>query len=161
MNRYTKIDGDENGVTFANKASLAFCWEATDSTKRILMMGDAIASQVLSQLNIINEDEKMWFEVIKLSHHGSKNNMSVSLNAKVDSEHYFITGGKKGEGPHTETIAKIMMKPLQEDKGHRELHYNHTLGISLWNELKMDMVKPLLNEYHFKLIKDNIHEFEY
>jgi len=161
MERCANIDADESGVTLANKASLAFCWEATDSTKRILMMGDAISSQVLLQLNKINMEEKIRFEAIKLSHHGSKNNTSLNLSAKVDSNHYFITGGKNGEGPHIETIAKIATKPLQEDKDYRKLHYNHTYGISLWNELEKDMVKTILNEYHMKLMTDNTHEFEY
>lgn len=160
IEKYAKIDADESGVTSANKASLAFCWEITNPPKRILIMGDAVSSQVLLQLNEINVEE-MWFEAIKVSHHGSKNNTSVCLSAKVDSNHYFITGGKNGEGPHIETIAKIVTKPLQEDKDHRELHYNHTYGISLWDELEKVMMKPLLNEYHLKLVTDNTHEFEY
>ncbi|MEG0890001.1 MAG: MBL fold metallo-hydrolase [Bacteroides sp.] len=158
MERYAKIDVNENNVTPENKASLAFYWEATHSTKRILMMGDAVSSQVLSQLNEIHQEE-IWFEVIKVSHHGSKNNTSVDLCAKVDSIHFFITGGKEQEGPHIETIAKIATKSLQEEKSHRVLHYNHTH--SLWSELKNGNVKNILNEYNLKTITDNTHEFEY
>lgn len=160
MERYAKIDADESNVTAANNASLAFCWEVADPPKRILFMGDAVSSQLLSQLNKISVEE-MWFEAIKVSHHGSKNNTSISLSAKVDSKHYFITGGKNGEGPHIETIAKIAMKPLQEDKDHRELHYNHTYGISLWKELEKETVKSQLDECHLKMVIDNTYEFEY
>lgn len=160
MERYAKADADESTVTSTNKSSLAFYWEAEDSSKRILIMGDASPSQVLTQLNKIDRDE-MWFEVIKISHHGSKNNTSVGLCNKVDSNHYFITGGKNGEGPHIETIAKIATKPLREGRQHRELHFNHTYGISLWNELNKYAVKLLLDEFHLKLVTENTHEFEY
>lgn len=160
IEKYAKMDVDESGVTIANKASLAFCWEVANPLKRILMLGDAVSSQVLLQLNEINA-EKMWFEAIKVSHHGSKNNTSVCLSAKVDSNHYFLTGGKNGEGPHLETIAKIAMKPLQENQDYRELHYNHTYSISLWNELKKEIVKNQLDECHLKMVIDNIYEFEY
>ncbi len=161
MKRYAMEDVNESRVSLPNKASLAFFWEsATNPKKRILIMGDAISSQMLSQLNEICMED-MWFEAIKLSHHGSKYNTSVAINAKVDSNHYFITGGKKGEGPHIETIAKIVMKSIQNEDDYRELHYNHVYHFSIWNELKKGEAKTLLNKYHIKLTTDNIYEFEY
>lgn len=160
MERYAITDVDENAVTPANKASLAFYWESTDSSKRVLIMGDAISSQILSQLNEINKG-KMRFEAIKISHHGSKNNTSVDLCNKISSDHYFITGGKNGEGPHIETIAKIAVLNPTQERNHRNLHYNHTLGIRLWRELNKADVKSLLDEYQFSLLTENTHEFEY
>ncbi len=160
LERYAKEDVNENIVESANKASLAFFWKsATKPHKCILMMGDAVSSQVLSRLNEI-DNKDIWFEVIKVSHHGSKNNTSVGFIAKVDSAHYFIMGGKRGEGPHIETIAKIVTKPLKEVEQCRLLHYNHTYDFSLWSDLENDATKSLLNEYHFKIIKDNTYEFE-
>ncbi len=161
IKRYAKEDVNESQVSLPNKASLAFFWESTTNpNKRILMMGDAISSQVLSQLNKISMED-MWFEAIKVSHHGSKNNTSVAINAKVDSNHYFITGGRKGGGPHIETIGKIIMKPIQNKDDYRELHYNHNYPFSIWNELKNGEAKTLLNKYHLKLTTNNIYEFEY
>lgn len=160
MERYAKTDVDENLVTLANKASLAFYWESADSSKRVLILGDAIASQVLLQLNKISEGE-MRFETIKISHHGSKNNTSIELCNKINSDHYFITGGKNSEGPHIETIARIaILSPIQKNK-YRNLHYNHTLGIRLWNELNKTDVKFLLDKYYLTLTTDNSYEFEY
>lgn len=160
MVKYAEIDTDENAVTPANKASLAFYWESTDSSKRVLMMGDAIPSQILSQLNEIYEGT-MQFEAVKISHHGSKNNTSISLLNKISSEHYFITGGKSSEGPHIETIARIAILNTNQERSNCNLHYNHTLDIELWKELNKTNIKSLLDEYHITLQTENTHEFEY
>ena len=160
MVKYAEIDADENAVTPANKASLAFYWESTDSSKRVLMMGDAIPSQILSQLNEIYEGT-MQFEAVKISHHGSKNNTSISLLNKISSEHYFITGGKSSEGPHIETIARIAILNTNQERSNCNLHYNHTLDIELWKELNKTNIKSLLDEYHITLQTENTHEFEY
>lgn len=160
MVKYAEIDTDENAVTPANKASLAFYWESTDSSKRVLMMGDAIPSQILSQLNEIYEGT-MQFEAVKISHHGSKNNTSISLLNKISSEHYFITGGKSSEGPHIETIARIAILNTNQERSNCNLHYNHTLDIELWKELNKTDIKSLLDEYHITLQTENTHEFEY
>ena len=155
-----KTNAEENSVTNANKASLAFCWEGGEELKRILLMGDAVSSQVVNELNDI-DDDRIWFEAVKVSHHGSKHNTSIELNAKVDSAHYFFTGGKDNEGPDVETVAKIVMKPLAEGIGQREIHYNHEKGINLWKELNKENAIQLLNNYHTRLNTDNTYEFEY
>lgn len=159
LERYAQTDANESNVTCANKASLAFYWEGGEAQKRILIMGDAVSSQVVKELNIIEEND-IWFEAIKVSHHGSKHNTSLGLTAKVDSSHYFFTGGKEGEGPHIETVAKIALKPLADDKDHRELHYNHERGIGLWAEMKKEEPLQLLDSYHIHLNTNTIHEFE-
>ena len=160
LNKSAKIDAEENGVTNANKASLAFCWEGGEEVKRILLMGDALSSQVVNELNGI-ENGRIWFEAVKVSHHGSKHNTSIELNAKVDSAHYFFTGGKDNEGPDIETVAKIVMKPLAEGIDKRVIHYNHEKGICLWKELKKEKAIQLLNNNHTQLNTDNAYEFEY
>lgn len=160
LNNSAKTDAEENGVTNANKASLAFCWEGGENMKRILLMGDAVSSQVVNELNGIDGD-RIWFEAVKVSHHGSKHNTSIELNAKVDSAHYFFTGGKENEGPDIETVAKIAMKPLAEGIDQRVIHYNHEKGINLWKELNKETAIQLLNNYHTSLNTDNTYEFEY
>lgn len=137
LNNSAKTDAEEYDVTNANKVSLALCWEGCEGMKRILLMGDAISSQVVNELNNI-DDDSIWFEAVKVSHHGSKHNTSIELNAKVDSAHYFFTGGKDNEGPDIETIAKITIKPLAEGIEQRVIHYNHEKGINLWKELNKE-----------------------
>lgn len=160
LKKCAKTDAEEKGVTNANKASLSLCWEGGGDMRRILLMGDAVSSQVVDELNDISDD-RIWFEAVKVSHHGSKHNTSIELNAKVDSAHYFFTGGKDNEGPDIETIAKIAMKPLAEGIEHRVIHYNHETGISLWKELNKEKAIQLLNNHHTQLNTDNTYEFEY
>lgn len=155
-----KTDAEENGVTNANKASLAFCWEGGEDMKRILLMGDAVSSQVMNELNNIN-DGRIWFEAVKVSHHGSKHNTSIELNAKVDSVHYFFTGGKDNEGPDLETVAKIAMKQFTDGIHKRVIHYNHEKGINLWAALNEEKALQLLNSHHIQLNTGNTYEFEY
>lgn len=155
-----KTNAKENSVTNANKASLAFCWEGGEELKRILLMGDAVSSQVVNELNDIDGD-RIWFEAVKVSHHGSKHNTSIELNDKVDSAHYFFTGGKNNEGPDIETVAKIVMKPLAEGIVQREIHYNHGRDINLWKELNKESAIQLLNNHRTQLNTDNTYEFEY
>ena len=160
LKKFAKTEAEENSVTNANKASLAFCWEGGEEVKRILLMGDAVSSQILNELNDI-DDDRILFEAVKVSHHGSKHNTSIELNAKVDSAHYFFTGGKENEGPDIETVAKIVMKPLAEGINQRVVHYNHEKGISLWKELNNEKTIQLLNDHHTLLNTDNTYEFEY
>jgi hypothetical protein len=160
LNKSANADANENGVTNANKASLALCWEGGEEMKRILLMGDAVSSQVVNVLNDI-DDDKIWFEAVKVSHHGSRHNTSIELNAKVDSAHYFFTGGKDNEGPDIETVAKIVMKPQVEGIDQRVIHYNHGKGINLWKELNKEKTIQLLNNNHTHLDTDNTYEFEY
>ena len=161
LERYSKTDAEENGVSYANKASLAFCWEGGgEEKKRILIMGDAVSSQVLNGLDAIGQDP-LWFEVVKMSHHGSKNNTSLDYCKRVNAAHFFVTGGKDGEGPHLETIARIANLPLKAGIEFRELHYNHEKGIPLWEELNKEMSQQLLtNVFHLHLNKNNTYEFE-
>lgn len=160
LNKYAKTDAEEKAVTNANKASLSFCWEGGDEMKRILLMGDAVSTQVVDALKDIDED-RIWFEAVKVSHHGSKHNTSMALNTIVDSAHYFFTGGRNEEGPHLETVAKIVMKPQVEGICQRVIHYNHEKGISLWKELNNEKAIQLLNNHHTQLSTENTYEFEY
>lgn len=159
LERLAATDANENGVTCANKASLAFCWEGGENHNRILMMGDAVSSQVVEELNNINEG-KLCFKAIKVSHHGSKNNTSLGLNEIADSEHYFFTGGKVGEGPNLETIARIALRPVTPKVSKRVIHYNHEGGIPLWSDLREEAIKSLLSDYHLHLTSLNEYEFE-
>ena len=97
-------------MTEENKASLAFIWEC--GNKRVLFMGDAVSSTIINNLSV-NEDV-LFFEAIKIAHHGSKFNTSKEFAKKIKSNHYFLTGGKKGEGPHIEAISKYIIIPTEK-----------------------------------------------
>lgn len=82
----------------------------------LLFLGDA-------SLNIYDEElkknyldiEEINFDFIKLSHHGSKYNISSAFINKVKCSNYFIStdGSGNHEHPHRETIAKLIINSNQ------------------------------------------------
>lgn len=150
---------NEVGITSPNKASLALVWEFNE--KRILLGSDAIASQLYEAIKKHYDDNHILFEAIKIPHHGSKNNMSNELSLLVDSEHYFLTGGKKDEGPNYETLAKIILHPIGNGIKSHTIHYNRTLNLTELQLLIKDEYKELLESCHAKLTNENEYTFEY
>lgn len=150
---------DEVGITIPNKASLALVWEFNG--RRILLGGDAIASQLYEAINKHYDGNHILFEAIKIPHHGSKNNMSNELSLLVDSEHYFLTGGKKDEGPNYETLAKIILHPIEDGIQSHTVHYNRILNLTELQCLIKDEYKELLESCKAKLTNENEYTFEY
>lgn len=158
IKHYAAIDADENNVTSANKASLAFLWECNG--KRVLFLGDSVSSIVFNSLKTYSADD-LYFEAIKIAHHGSKYNTSVALNKKVNTCHYFLTGGKKGEGPSIETIAKFIEKDVCLPTNSHTLHYNHKTPGELIEHLLTEDSKKLFESKSFYLSENNEYTFEY
>ena len=156
-----KADANPNevGITSPNKASLALVWECNG--KRILLGGDAIASQLYEAIKKHYDGNHILFEAIKIPHHGSKNNMSNELSLLVDTEHYFLTGGKKDEGPNYETLAKIILHPIEDGIQSHTVHYNRILNLTELQCLIKDEYKELLESCKAKLTNENEYTFEY
>lgn len=159
LQRKASVDPNETDITIPNKASLALVWECKG--KKILLSGDAIASQLYEAIKKHYEGNHIMFEAIKIPHHGSKNNMSNSLSLLVDSDHYFLTGGKKNEGPNLETMAKIILHPIGNGILFHTIHYNRTLNLTELQLLVKDEYKELLESCHAKLTNENEYTFEY
>lgn len=154
-----KSEPNEDSLTEANKASLAFVWECNDH--RVLFMGDAQAHQVAKFIDKKLGKDKWSFDAIKVSHHGSAYNATKELYDKVDAPVYFITGGEEGTRPSVEAIAKIVYKG-KSDKNERIIRYNFIT--TLTNYLESETAKELRDTYMFRLVNDNTvdsYEFEY
>lgn len=158
LQKYACIDAEEKKVTKANKASLAFFWQGGQS--RVLFMGDAVSSTVMPYLNELGEGE-IYFDAIKIAHHASRFNTSIAFAKKVNTCHYFLTGGKKGDGPNLETISKFIMRDVCEPENRHIFHYNHSKGVELINKLLSPESEQILNSHDFYLSNDNKYTFEY
>ena len=144
----------------ANKASIALIWECNG--KRIFLGGDAQAKQILAELNrLYPEDGTVKCEAIKISHHGSKNNTTNELVKKVDTQHYYLTGGKTGEGPNIEALAKIILRPLHEGITKHRIHYNKIEKLVDLKNLISDNGQRLLENYKCIIDNNNESTFEY
>lgn len=101
-NNYT-----ENG-TLANKSSIAFFFSYKD--KKILLMGDAFPSVIETNIRKLgyNESNKLKLEVVKVSHHGSKNGMSPGLLNIIECDRFVISTNGSNGLPSKECLARIV-----------------------------------------------------
>ena len=97
-------------ITPANKASIAFELEIWDGEK-FLFLGDADYDDIMSGLAIFHRDksEKLKYDVVKLSHHGSKNNFHPNFFERVHANYYIVSSNGKHFGhPDKEVLAHII-----------------------------------------------------
>lgn len=90
-----------------NGSSISFIIEF--QTKKLLFLADAHNDIILKELTRLKENGYgMDFDLVKVSHHGSKNNTSKELLHLIQAKHYLIsTNGDKHDHPDLESIAKI------------------------------------------------------
>lgn len=96
----------------ANGSSIAFALEF--GTARIAMLGDAFPSVVLEALG---PDDSHSFDLVKVSHHGSRKSTSPALQQALDCRLYAVsTDGSRHHHPHLESLLRII---ASQDRGCR------------------------------------------
>ena len=126
-----------------NASSISFLLIINE--EKYLYAGDAYSADILESLEellncrIIND---MNFEVFKVPHHGSKNNISDSLLSAIHCKRYIISTNGAHNHPDNETVAKI-------------IHYNPKC--TLYFNYKLDIVKTLNdikseNKYEYNVV---------
>ena len=104
-------------VNLWNKASIAFLLQAEN--KKILMLGDADAEVVAAGLEgVFSEESVTDIDLVKLSHHGSKHNISQHLLEHIKCHNYFIStnGGDANYClPDRKTLA-LVLRSANRDK---------------------------------------------
>ena len=140
---------DDNSPT--NKSSFSFLIESND--KRILYLGDCHTGAVTSWLDL-EKLETIHVDIVKISHHGSKNNTSLDLLRRIKCNKYLIsTNGKSHGHPNLETLARIALVNADINT---EIHLNYKLEtIPKWfiNELNVNYpsITLLMNSYEIEL----------
>lgn len=115
-----KTPFDEDN-TATNGSSIAFILQV--QSKKMLFLADAHPGLIVQSLNQYQNEGKIIFDLIKVSHHGSFGNISRELLNKIDSESYLIsTNGQKHGHPDKETIAHIITRKADF---HRKLYFNY------------------------------------
>jgi len=136
-NNYT-----ENG-TLANKSSISFIFNYKD--KKILLMGDAFPSVI--EINIrklgYNESNKLKLEVVKVSHHGSKNGMSPTLLNIIDCDKFVISTNGSNGLPSKECLARIVAH--KKEKVFLYFNYENENTKSIFLNFEYD-------EYNFEVV---------
>jgi len=101
------IDSEPGGdKTTTNGSSIAFVLEYKHL--KLLLLADAHPDVILKSLEEYGTG-LLYFDLIKVAHHGSLGNISKPLLEKVDSIRYlFSSDGKRHQHPDKETIAHII-----------------------------------------------------
>lgn len=111
--------------TEENNSSIAFILVVAD--KKILFLGDANIEICRDNLEKIYGTTPMKMECIKLSHHGSKRNVSLRFLNQFGSDSYLISSGTTNIRPSMETIAKLLVNRPSEHKKIYITNRNHNV----------------------------------
>ena len=122
---YEKPDREDSSKP--NRASIAFVWEL--GNKKILLLGDATSGVVIEGImaykkkNQIPLETKIYFDAIKVPHHGSDVNLSKELLKHIDSPNWIFCGCTSS-APHLHTLANFIYQPLLDAIQKRRLCFN-------------------------------------
>lgn len=112
---------EDKSVT--NGSSIAFVIET--GQKKMLFLSDAHPSLIANEIKRNYKDKSfpVYFDLIKVSHHGSFSNNSPELLSLVDSQNFLIsTDGTKHQHPDLSTLAWIISR---ESDFKRFMHFNY------------------------------------
>lgn len=129
--RYSEGHGYKQDDSIGNGGSISFILEKEN--KKVLFLADAYAEDVMREINNIYRDKEefpIYFDAIKISHHGSFRNNPPDLFKLIDSKIFlFSTNGKhpKHTHPDIETIACVINRDLPIGLEKRILHFNYEL----------------------------------
>ena len=129
LEELAKRDTPKN-TQVVNNASIAFIiWT---KYKSYLMLGDVMADDVYEYLinKGFSEENTLMVDYVKVSHHGSKYNISNELLGIIKCDRFIIsTNGGFGNAyhPDRETIAKILYHPKRDRNNTLHLYFNYTL----------------------------------
>lgn len=113
-------------ASLANASSISYVFEYYD--KRILMLGDAWASDVAEALDALgySAEEPLQLDAVKLSHHASRASISADLLDRIDCDTYIVsTDGSRHQLPHKETFARILLHPKRDNSREIQFIFNY------------------------------------
>lgn len=145
LNNYLS-KSDSYDYSPANGSSISFILEYKG--KKLLFLGDSHPQLIKLEIeNLLNQGYSNYFDLIKVSHHGSHRNTSKKLLEIIDSDIFLIsTNGEKNKHPNKETIARIVCRETHKK---RQLIFNYSQGDQPWDE------KSNQEEYKYEVIYPN------
>jgi len=138
----------EPETTESNASSIAFLaeYESPRARKSCLFAGDAHPDVVESSIRALLDErgeQRLDLDALKLSHHGSKHNITPALLQLLDCKQFLIsTNGKRFKHPDQEAIAKLIV----ENDPQVELFFNYRSETTrVWEN------PPLQEDYDYKV----------
>jgi hypothetical protein len=151
-----RFSGDK---TPANGSSIAFLAEFVDEEDRpirCLFTGDAHADVLANSISrLIQQDPKLQnngrlkIDVLKVSHHGSKNNISRALLDLLDCPKYlFSTSGAQFNHPDQQAVARIIKYGRWDDSISPHLFFNYRSAFNeMWDDAGLRTQADYFTEY--------------
>ena len=147
-------EGFKEDINIVNGSSIAFLFELKKFS--ILFLADARPSVIKKSLEDLvhsdSEKKRLKVDYVKLSHHGSKRNISREMLDLIDCRNFIISSNGYKNLPNKETIALIADHYYDEDKENPvNFYFNYD------EETLIRNLKPLDNEgkYNNKLFEEN------
>ncbi|KQM19140.1 AVAST type 1 anti-phage system MBL fold metallo-hydrolase Avs1a, partial [Chryseobacterium sp. Leaf201] len=134
--------------TATNGSSISFIIEFKNT--QLLFLADSHPTVIINSLkkHYKQEEFPLQFDLIKVSHHGSKNNTSVELLNYIDSDKFiFSTNGLTHNHPDNETIARIVCR---KTKFTRNLYFNYNL-----DSIECFKNKSFETKFNYKIIESS------
>lgn len=132
----------EVDTTVVNGSSIAFLLHCDD--KNLLFLGDAHANVYCQNLlGLCEKGLTNFFDVIKLSHHGSSLNISDDFLKIVDSKVFLISANGMHGHPDLETISKIVARETRIQRA--IIMSNKTQSVELFDN------KDLMEEFNYSI----------
>jgi len=154
-----KVFNNNGDNSVANGSSIAFI--LLHKEKKFLFLADAHMELIVEELKKykrdFNNNQKIKFEFIKLSHHGSKNNLNNDFLDLVETKNYVILTDSKGRNRHPdkETLSKIIIHHYSNTPLSKiNFIFNHSQGAKY---SRYDFSEADLNKYGkiFNLVHKN------
>lgn len=137
----------------ANAGSIAFILRCDDLS--VLMLGDSFPQNVELCLRRLgySEETPLKVDYVKVSHHGSRNNISNSLLDIISCNKFIIsTNGGEGNSKHPdrETIANIVCHKRRNKNEKIHLYFNYKMDIIETNGAPF-VKKEDMERYNFEI----------
>jgi len=120
----------EADTSKTNRTSIGFLFEYDDV--RLMFTGDGDDHRLVDSVRPLAEAEggRLRLDALKVSHHGSRKNLSKDLLDLIDCKRYLIsTNGKRHGHPDPVAIARI----LKYGGPQKELVFNYRSRAALWD----------------------------
>jgi beta-lactamase superfamily II metal-dependent hydrolase len=145
--------------SLANRSSIAFLLEAKGY--RMLMLADASPVDLVEQLQQLgySPTNRLQVNLVKVSHHGSKRNISRALLAIIETSQFVFTADalERHKLPDKEAIAHILCHSQRDFTKHIKLFFNHRTSKleRIFDVDGQDVFDRLNFSVHFPTPEDN------
>jgi beta-lactamase superfamily II metal-dependent hydrolase len=144
-----------------NSSSIAMLIETKDCA--LLLLSDSRPEIILEALRKykFSSSNKLKVDLVKISHHGSKNNTSNEVLDLIDCDTFVLStngGDARSKHPNRETIARIIYHPERNLDKQRKIFLNHSISEVTRRKGRILLDSDLLDG-NWELIEQNIFRY--